>query len=285
LPNNTCSDLLGSLALGGVLCLASSPAFSAEKPATQPSPSRRPNILLILTDDQGYGDIASYPPDARNRDPYLQTPNMDRLATQGVKFAQGYSICGICSPSRVGLLTGRYPQHIGYYDNWEEQVGAPRDEMFLSECMKQHGYSTACIGKWHMGRRPGYRPLERGFDRFWGIIQGQHDYFVPSIGEPQYGGGMAEGEYPSDQETTVTEMGYFTDELTSRTLEFIDEHAQSRSPFFIYLSYTAPHGPFQAPRDLVDKYDRLAGKRNPQRNRVRAMLDSLDRASERFWPN
>ena len=236
--------------------------------------NKRPNILLIVSDDQGYGDVSCYPQDPNRPDAVIRTPNIDSLAAQGVKFTQAYSICGICSPTRAGLLTGRYPQFFGYYDNWEAQVGVPKEEMLISDHLKKMGYKTACIGKWHIGRNDGYRPLERGFDRFYGILQGQHDYYKPNIGEPEYGGGLGSDEWPSNQDQIVKKMKYFTEELTDKAIEFIQSSQIAQQPFFLYLPYTAPHGPLQAPHKLINRYAK--GHPPKLRDIARAMIDVMD---------
>ncbi len=145
----------------------------------------RPNFILIVTDDQGYGDLSCQP---HTLD--ISTPNIDRLAQMGVRMTDGYSCAPICSPSRLGMLTGRYPQRLGYYDNWEAQVGLEASEKIAPSYFKKLGYKTAAIGKWHLGWQKYNHPLKKDFDYHFGFNGGMHDYFEAGNGETWEGGAI-----------------------------------------------------------------------------------------------
>ena len=123
-----------------------------------------PNVVLIVSDDQGYADISCYPhPDE------IQTPNLDRIAREGARMTSGYASCPVCAPTRAGLLTGRYHQRFGFYTAADSRAGLPSSETTLAEILGDHGYATGVFGKWHLGYAPPHRPLERGFDTFYGL--------------------------------------------------------------------------------------------------------------------
>ena len=133
---------------------------SAGATAADPAPSGpRPNVIVILADDLGWGDLSCQPQDPACPDSTLRTPNIDSLAAEGVRCTEAYATCCVCTPSRVGLLTGRYQQRLGWYEFLEAQVGIPAGETLLSEILRSRGYATAMIGKWHVGFAAGARPL------------------------------------------------------------------------------------------------------------------------------
>jgi arylsulfatase A-like enzyme len=171
-------------------------------------------------------------------------------------------------------MTGRFPQRFGFYNLGDASVGLPKTEVTIAELLHKQGYATACIGKWHLGDRAGFRPLDRGFDRFYGFLGAQHDYFNPSVGSGNWGADH-EGVYVYDQDQPVTKMNYLTDQLTDAALEFIRGAESARKPFFLYLAYNAPHGPNQPRPDILAEFKRMPAK-NPGRTLSRAMEDSLD---------
>jgi arylsulfatase A-like enzyme len=234
-----------------------------------------PNIVLILADDMGYGDLGCYPKDKNNIDAPAISPHIDSLAAQGVKFMNACSM-PMCSPARAALLTGRYPARFGIYGNADAAVGVPRSEVMLQELLRRRGYATACIGKWHVGHQDGYRPLDRGFDRFYGFLGASHDYFKPSVGTDT-DGGMYEGSWIWDQDKKVEKIKYLTDQFTEEAIKFIDQAQQKKQPFFLYLPYNAPHGPEQAPAQAIQEFSRYPQVKNQPRTVVRAMIDSMDR--------
>jgi len=235
----------------------------------------KPNIIVILADDLGWGDLSCQPQDPRFPDARLRTPNLDSLAGAGVRCTQAYATCSVCAPSRAGLLTGRCQQRFGFYTFEECLPGIPKDEMLISECLKPAGYATACMGKWHVGYT--MSPLTRGFDRFYGFLGGQHDYFDPGLGEPTHAFSFDYlGADILDQDKPVEKIDYLTDELTRRSLRFIDDCAKSGKPFFLYLPYSAPHPPMQATWAKLKPWADARGGKFNERDIVRAMIESID---------
>jgi arylsulfatase A-like enzyme len=197
-------------------------------------PARKPNVIFILVDDMGYADLSSF----GSRD--IRTPNIDRLAREGVKLTQMYSNGPVCTPTRAAFITGRYQQRVGL--EWainatEKEPGLPVGEGSLARMLKNNGYATALIGKWHLGSKPEFLPARHGFDEFFGITGGNADMYshrnLP--GENV----LYEGEKP----TEVT--GYLTEHLERRSVDFIERHKDK--PFFLYLAFNAVHWPFQRP--------------------------------------
>jgi arylsulfatase A len=188
--------------------------------------SRPPNIVLILADDLGYGDLQSY-------GSKIATPNLDAMAEEGVRFEQFYSASSVCSPSRAALLTGRYPTRVGVPDvlSPQDQGGLSLSEQTLPQLLKAAGYNTMCVGKWHLGSQPAYMPTRRGFDAYYGIPYSNDQ--LPSV---------------LVQNTKVVEAPVQLDTLTQRyTQQAVDFIAQSKGqPFFLYLAHTFPHIPLAA---------------------------------------
>jgi arylsulfatase A-like enzyme len=201
---------------------------------------RRPNILFILADDLGYGDLSSY------GRPDYRTPYLDRLAQDGLHFTSNYTAAAVCTPTRVALMTGRYParlpiglvEPLAYGDN---SVGLPPEHPTPASLLKRAGYETALIGKWHLGYLPEHGPLRHGFDEFYGILSGGVDYF--SHREPAGKLDLHEGN------VTVDQVGYMTDLLTDRAVEYL--RRRHEAPFYLALHYTAPHWPWEGPGDTA----------------------------------
>lgn len=209
-----------------------------------------PNIVFILADDFGYGDLGCM------GCPDIATPNIDRLAVEGVKFTDFYANAPVCTPTRTGFMTGRWQQRCGLEFAFGYQVeqfrrvngewvpekdihglGLPLDEVTLAQKLKTAGYATGVFGKWHLGFKDEYNPVKRGFDEFFGELLGHCDYY----GHAYYDGthAMREGLEPVKRE------GYFTDLVNDRAVKFIDDHKDR--PFFLYVPHLAVHAPFQAP--------------------------------------
>ncbi|HEX4149382.1 MAG TPA: sulfatase-like hydrolase/transferase, partial [Pirellulales bacterium] len=166
---------------------ASSAVESRLPPSTQ-QPAKRPNVLVIVADDLGWGDLGCYPKgQAWGEEATTPTPHLDALAAAGVRATQAYATCMVCSPSRAALLAGQYQQRFGFYGFAETTAPFPSQIKLLPEAMRDAGYSTGLIGKWHISFAPGSGPADRGFDRFFGFIGGQHDYFAPNLGQPAHG--------------------------------------------------------------------------------------------------
>jgi arylsulfatase A-like enzyme len=204
------------------------------------APFAPPNILFILADDLGYGDLSCY------GRPDYRTPQIDRLAREGLRFTSNYTAASVCTPTRVALMTGRYPARvpIGLVEPLrygDESVGLAPEHPTVASRLKLAGYRTALIGKWHLGFLPEHGPLRHGFDEFYGILSGGVDYF--SHREPSGKLDLHEGQ------VQVSRAGYLTDLLTQRALEYLARRHQS--PFYLALHYTAPHWPWEGPTDTA----------------------------------
>jgi len=200
-------------------------------------PVRKPNVIFILVDDMGYADLSSY----GSKD--IRTPNIDRLAKEGVKLTQCYSNGPVCTPTRAAFITGRYQQRVGL--EWAigpsiKEPGLPVEETSIARMLKNNGYATALIGKWHLGYKPEFSPLAHGFDEFFGILSGNVDHYSHQ---------EINGEHnlrEQDKETFVE--GYLTEHLARRSVDFINTIGRQKDkPFFLYLAFNAVHWPFQPP--------------------------------------
>lgn len=197
---------------------------------------RRPNIVIILTDDQGYADVSYNPHHPRE----VRTPQTDALARAGVICTQAYTSGHVCSPTRAGLITGRYQQRFGIYTAGEGGSGVPLGEVFFPQYLKPAGYVCGAFGKWHMGLTPEYNAVNRGFDEFYGFMgRGAHDYF--DFSDPQHP--IYRGLEP------IQEKGYLTNRITQEAVAFINKH--KARPFFAYVAYNAVHAPPQAPEEDI----------------------------------
>jgi arylsulfatase A-like enzyme len=200
---------------------------------------RPPNILFILADDMGYADLSCY-----GRKEY-RTPALDTLASQGVRFTNAYANSAVCTPSRVALMTGRYQQRlaIGLEEPLAQRnVGLPPDQPTLPSLLRDRGYATHLIGKWHLGKLPRFGPLQSGYEEFWGIRGGAVDYFTH---------GLADADL-WDGDTPVTKAGYLTDLLADKTVETLERLRHDARPWLISLHFTAPHWPWEGPRDAAE---------------------------------
>lgn len=221
---------------------------------------RRPNIVLIVSDDQGYADSSCY-----DHPKEVATPNIDRLAGEGVRLTNGYASACVCAPTRAGLLTGRYQQRFGFYTAPDSRVGMPLSEITIADLLKKEGYATAVFGKWHLGLEPEYRPLKRGFDEFYGFLgHGGHDYFNLDITD----------EYTSiyHNDKPINDTGYLTNNLAREAVSFIERNRNR--PFFLYLPFNAVHWPLQALPEHVERFN----TGNPSRDIYLAMLVCMDEA-------
>jgi len=190
-----------------------------------------PNVIVILTDDQGWGDLSL------NGNVSVETPHIDQLASDGARF-QHFFVSPVCSPTRAEFLTGRHHVRCGVYSTSEGGERVNADEMMIGEVFKKAGYRTAAFGKWHSGMQHPYHPNARGFDEFYGFCSGHWgNYFSPML---EHNGQLVQGD------------GYLPDDLTARAIEFIErDHAR---PFFVYLPYNTPHSPMQVPDRWWDKF-------------------------------
>lgn len=224
----------------------------------------KPNVVFILVDDMGYASLSQ---DYRRGE---VTPNLDQLAADGVNFTQAYVTHAYCGPSRAGIMAGRYQQRFGFEANPEYNphhlgAGFPEDQTILSEVMKSKGYATACIGKWHLGGSPIHHPLHRGFDEFYGFLHGT-GYYTTRLGGPN-------GDFVRREHEIVDEITYMTDDFSDAAIDFIER--KKDEPFFLFISYNAPHGPFRAPQSAIDSVVLEPGVDESARIHV-AMINVLD---------
>jgi N-acetylgalactosamine-6-sulfatase len=248
--------------------------------AAQP-PSPRPNILFILADDLGYGDLACF--GARD----VRTPHLDELARQGVRFTHAYANGPECTPSRTAILTGRHPQrvggmecpigtgNVGRYDEairlrQQNELGLPPRMATLAPGLKSAGYTTVVFGKWHMGYDEKFNPLDQGFDRFFGILGGNVDYFRHRE--------LSELPVFLLDRRPIEREGYMTDLLRDEAVGFLEQQRPGGSPFFLYLALTAPHFPFQPPHRPGDPMPTAENWTKGTRADYVAMIENMDTA-------
>lgn len=228
---------------------------SACKKAQDPPP----NIIIILADDAGYADFGFMGSD-------LPTPHIDRLAASGVVFTDAHITATVCSPSRAGLITGRYQQRFGHEANIPPPgSGMDPSEMTLGDVLKAAGYATGIIGKWHLGSSEPYHPNNRGFDEFWGFLGGSRSYFFDESRDDLPG----QAKEILHNQTHVDFEGYLTDEFSLQSVRFIEEHKEE--PFFLFLSYNAVHTPMHAAETDLVKF------RDHPRAKLAAMNWAMDR--------
>ncbi len=248
-----------------ILCLlwaASACKTDSRKTGTEPFLERLPNIVIILADDQGWGDLSLH------GNTNLKTPNIDALAQNGVSFDH-FFVQPVCSPTRAELLTGKYYPRTGVH--WVSEGGERMnpEELTLAELLREQGYATGAFGKWHNGMQPPYHPNSQGFDTYYGFTSGHWgNYFDPML---EYNGKLVRGK------------GYLTDDLTTRGLEFMEEN--KNGPFLLYLPYNTPHSPMQVPdsywdrfkdRELEQKYHGTETEDIPFTKAALAMVENID---------
>ena len=217
------------------------------------APAAKPNILLIVGDDMGYADVGFH----GCKD--IPTPNLDALSASGVRFTSGYVTGPYCSPTRAGLLAGRYQTRFGHEFNPSGEGGLPLTETTLADRLKAAGYVTALVGKWHLGGTPEFHPGKRGFDEFFGFLGGAHSYVQSA--------GILRG---AEQ---VKELDYTTDAFGREAAAFIERN--KGRPWFLYLAFNAVHTPMQATEDRLAKF---AGVADGQRRTYDAMMLAMDEA-------
>ena len=217
---------------------------------------KRPNIIVIISDDMGYADISCH----GCQD--IATPNIDSIAQNGILFTNGYVSCPVCSPTRAGLVTGRYQQRFGHEFNTGHINGLPVTEVTIADVLKAAGYTTGAVGKWHLGIPPQFHPLKRGYDEFFGFLGGGHSYIDPGLGsfDP-----IMRGTEPVD------EKEYLTDAFSREAVAFIERHHDEA--FFLYLAYNAVHTPMQAPERYQNSFGHIA---DPKRRIYAGMLTAMD---------
>ena len=224
--------------------------------------TNKPNIVLLFADDMGQADVGCY----GGKD--VPTPNIDSIAKNGVRLTDGYVSCPYCSPTRAGMMTGRYQTHFGHEFNpgpAEAAVanfGLPLSETTMAQRLKDLGYRTGIFGKWHLGYRDEFHPLKRGFDEFYGFLGGAHSYLNAG----------ADGANPIfDGRQVVNELEYTTDTFGQRAAKFIE--ANKDRPFFAYVPFNAVHGPMETLKRYSDRFPNIA---DPKRRTYAGMLSALD---------
>lgn len=243
--------------------------------AWQSNAAERPNFIVILADDLGYGDLGCYGSVTN------QTPNLDRLAAEGIKFTDFHSNGPMCTPTRAALLTGQYQQRFGRMfesalsGRAHYSQGLPLESLTLAEVLKDSGYVTGCFGKWHLGYQPPYLPTDHGFDEFRGLASGDGDHHshIDRSGRADWW----HNNQPHPEE------GYTADLLVEHAMNFIEKHKEE--PFFVYLPHLAIHFPWQGPNDPPhrkegqdywdDKWGVIPDRNNVQPH-VKAMVESID---------
>jgi len=263
----TSTFLLGVL----LLCLISVNGKVSAMPqeVSQQNDRKKPNIIVLFSDDAGYADFG-FQPNVRS-DMAKLTPNIDSIAKGGVRFSNAYMSGSVCSPSRAGLMTGRYQQRFGHDNNIPPgymKGGLPLSETFVAQRLKAIGYRTGLVGKWHLGYPEKYQPNDRGFDWFYGCLQGSRSYFPMKKTTPHRV--FLENRKPTK------EGGYTTDRIGDGAVRFIKENKQK--PFYLFVSFTAPHGPLQSKKADLEKLSHIKdSRRRKYAGLVKALDDNVGR--------
>ncbi len=237
-PISTMTSIIAPLLVFMIMVISNSFAYAApsisSSQSSLESTKRQPNFVVIFADDLGYGDIGAFGSTTIN------TPNIDRMATEGAKFDQFYAASPVCTPSRAALLTGRYPIRQGIHKVFypESLQGMDPEEITISEMLKTVGYTTGLVGKWHLGHHEQYMPWNQGFDEFFGV---------------PYSNDMGGLYYFRNKEVQFEEIDqrYMTRTYTEEAIKFIDKHQDE--PFFLYLAHNMPHVPIYASPEFTGK--------------------------------
>ncbi len=255
-------DFLKAMGLGALAT-----AFPMRRRAEAQGPANRPNIIVILVDDLGYGDLSSY--GATD----LKSPHIDKLMESGMRFDRFYANCPVCSPTRAALLTGRYPDLVGVpgvirthiKDNWGYL--SPR-AVLLPRMLKRAGYHTALVGKWHLGLTSPNTPNERGFDHFHGFLGDMMDDYHTHR--------RHNINYMRLDDAEIDPEGHATDLFTDWALDYIEQRARTNQPFFLYLAYNAPHDPIQPPDEWLERTKQREKGISDKRATLVALIEHLD---------
>ncbi len=226
----------------------------------------RPNVLVIVADDLGYKDVGF------QGSKEIPTPALDQLASTGLRCTNGYVSHPFCSPTRAGLLTGRYQHRFGHENNpvWKPEStidGMPLNQITLPQQLKSAGYFTGAVGKWHLGAHPQFHPMKRGFDEYFGILGGGHQYFPGDPGGVEYT--IPLNRNGKDESQTK----YLTEQFGDEAVEFIKRRATTNQPWMLYLAFNAPHTPLQAPESWLQKFAHIS---EPNRQKYAAMIGAMD---------
>ena len=236
--------------------------LTAADPGRDTGAVRGPNIIVIMADDLGYGDTSVY-------DGWVQTPQLERMAAEGLTFTDFHTNSSVCSPTRAGFMTGRYQQRVGIVDVVARHLDTPgldSSEVTIPFLMNQAGYRTALFGKWHLGMEPKFNPVHHGFDEFRGYLDGYIDYHKH---HNTWHNGLQKEDQP----------GYSTHVITKNAVRFIQQN--STRPFFLLVAHEAVHLPFQTPDDTPEKRQPIPKSERWSRERIRPkykiMLEQMDR--------
>jgi arylsulfatase A-like enzyme len=242
--------------------------------ASLTSLAEKPNLIVIMTDDMGYNDVGF------NGGTEIPTPHIDTIADQGVRFTNGYVSYPVCGPSRAGFITGRYQQRFGFernpqYRTDDPNMGLPLSEETIAEVLEKVGYTSGIVGKWHLGAHPDLHPLSRGFDFFHGHLGGGHNFFpelltikdsYEATNEPQ-----SYQTWIMRNHDHVEPTKYLTDDFSDAAVEFIDTNKDK--PFFLFLSYNAPHTPMHATEEYLARFPDI---KDQKRRTYAAMMSAVD---------
>ena len=235
----------------------------------------QPNVIIFFTDDQGYGDLSCM--GATD----FRTPNLDRMANDGVRFTDWYSNSPVCSPSRAALLTGRYPGNAGVRSilrGHRQTTGLPSSVPTLATMLRDAGYQTAMAGKWHLGLTEDSRPQSHGFDRSFGFFAGCIDYYshIFYYGANRPGPGLnPTHDLWEDNEEIWRNGEYFTELVADKAMEYLREMSATDKPFFLYVPFNAPHYPMQAPQEYMDRFAELPWDRQVMAAMISAVDDAI----------
>ena len=255
------------ITLAGILLAAS--AIFTTAPAFAALGAPKPNIVFIVADDMGYADCGVH----GSKD--IPTPHIDSIANSGIRFTDGYVTGPVCSPTRAALMTARY-QHRDGVPDWvkkDSETGLAEGVPTIADYLRQAGYRTALIGKWHLGQKEQFHPMNRGFDEFFGLLGGGRSYFQAANEK----GGQAKDGYArlwKNREPADVD-GYLTTVFGNEAAKFVASRKDSGAPFFLFLSFTAPHTPMMVPKELEEKFGHID---NQQRRLYAAMMSSMDDA-------
>jgi arylsulfatase A-like enzyme len=234
---------------------------------TPPAPcadARKPNVIVFLCDDVGYGEFGFQ----GNKE--IPTPNIDSIAKTGVRFTSAYVAATYCSPTRAGLMTGKYPTRFGHEFNGggpagrQMGFGLPVDQKTIADRMKALGYATACVGKWHLGGGPKFIATARGFDEFYGTVAN-----TPYLNPPNF----IDTRVSTDITPVKDDNFYTTDAYADRAVDWIGK--QKEKPFFLYLPFNAQHAPLQAPKKYLDRFPDI---KDEKRQAFAAIMSAMDDA-------
>ncbi len=254
------TSLMLVAAISAVMVSSTKSGFSAEK-------RNAPNVLVILADDLGYGDLSCYGA------PDLKSPNLDRMASEGMQFTNFYANCPVCSPTRAALLSGKYQDRVGVpgvirthaHNSWGWL--SPKSTL-LPAVLKSRGYHSAIVGKWHLGLNSPNKPNDRGFDRFHGFLGDMMDDY--------YTHRRHDINYMRLNEEVIDPKGHATDLFTEWACDYLESRVDQPEPFFLYLAYNAPHTPIQPPKEWVEKVQQREAGITEKRAKLVALIEHMD---------